>query len=239
MSEGPADRPADEVLAQWGAVNNLRHDAAQALLLLGEVRQLTGWPDELLCEQLDCDPARWVEVGGTPAKDPDALRHSLAFLALVRDVAQLVDLTSDCRGAVNGACELCADAGGPVADRVPRIRAALRRPGEDGYSAWDLLELGELGRAWRVAALNMDAGPVRERAQAAARLLAPISHLSAHLSADRLQLLAVRRDELLGVTVAARMRMHLRRCEKCRCFADQVAPGLVDDVLVDDRPAAA
>ncbi|MFZ1153435.1 MAG: hypothetical protein WAN93_00880 [Solirubrobacteraceae bacterium] len=222
MTDAFEDRPGDDALAQAGVLLNLRSDAAQAVLLLGELRWLTKWDEETLCSQLGCDPSRWTDAGEGRSTGRDALKHSLNFLSLVRDVARLVDITEDRRAAVNGAFELCADADGPVLERVPRIRAALSLAPSGDLKPSELLSLGEVTRAWRLAALNIGSGPAYERAVAAARLTGPLTSRTGHLSAQRLRLLAEPEPaELLGGEVSARMLDHLRVCQKCaRLFAE-------------------
>ncbi len=165
-------------------------------------------------------------VGGTPARDKKALDHSLEFLRLVRDVARRVDLTVHRREVLNGAFELCADAAGPVAERVPRVRAALERKVSGDLKPMELLSLGEIGRAWRLAALNLESGRAHDRAAAAMRLAAPVAAHTAHLSPRRLTLLADERnaDDLLGANVARCMREHLLElgCEKCKRLAEDL-----------------
>lgn len=222
------DRPADAVIAELGVVRDLRAPAAQALLLLGELRLLTEWDDQTLCAQLGCSASRWVEVGGTPKNQAGAVLNSLHFLELASDMAKLADLTVHRREVVNEAFELCHDAGGPVADRVPRVRAALKRQACGGLSPLDLLSLGEIASAWRSAALNMDQGPAHDRATAAMRLAEPAAKRAPHISPERLAQLGLPdADDVLGPTVARNMHQHLGTppCAKCGRAAERLGLG--------------
>lgn len=228
MTDSPEHRPAEDALVEYGVLNNLRTDAAQALLLLGGLRLLTDWDDDTLCAQLGCHPEAWMGVGGTSVRDKGALDHSLGFLSLVSNVTQRVDLTTHRREVVNAAFEVCADAGGPVADRVPRIWAALEHRSDGELKPLELLDLGEIGRAWRLVALNMQSGRAYERAVAAAGLTTSVARRAAHLSPERLTLLAERdADHFLGAGVAKRMREHLAvvGCARCGSVADAMGLG--------------
>lgn len=206
-----------------GVLGDLRNDAAQAVLLLGELRGLTRWGDETLCAQLNCRLDRWTQAGGASGGDQAALNHSLLFLTLVRDAAQQVDLVADRREVVNAAVELCHDSGGPVVKRAPRMRAALEQTPTGDLKPFDLLALGEIGRAWRSAALNMELGPAYERAAAAMRLTGEVAAQTAHLSPERLMVLAGRNPkDLLGRNVSKRMAEHLLLCNKCSKLAESM-----------------
>ncbi|HEV3318366.1 MAG TPA: hypothetical protein VG053_01365 [Solirubrobacteraceae bacterium] len=206
-----------------GVLGDLRSDAAQAVLLLGELRGLTKWGDERLCGQLNCDLDKWTQAGSAGARGEAALNHSLLFLTLVRDATQLVDLTADRREVVNAAVELCHAAGGPVAKRAPRMRAALEHTPTGDLRPLDLLGLGEIGRAWRSTALNMESGPAYEQAVAAMRLAGSVAAQTAHLSPERLLLLAGSKPkDLLGRNVSQRMAEHLLFCNKCKKLAESM-----------------
>lgn len=223
MPEERRDSPADAFLVSIGVLGDLRSDAAQAVLLLGELRGLTQWGDETLCARLHCDLDRWTQAGGASSKDEAALNHSRLFLTLVRDATQRVDLVGDRREVVNAAVELCHDAGGPVIERAPRMRAALERTPPGDLKPFDLISLGEIGRAWRLAALNMEFGPAYERSSAATRLAGAVAAQTAHLSPERLLLLAGGRPkDLLGKNVSRRMAKHLLLCNKCKKLAESL-----------------
>ena len=238
MPEPREQHPADGYLVSFGVLNDLRAPAAQAVLLLGELRGLTKWDDETLCAQLYCDVDRWTQAGGTKlggtnASHEDALKHSLLFLRLVRDVTRLLDRTDDRREVVNAAAELCHEAGGLVVERAPRMRAALERAPDSDLSPFDLLGLGEIGRAWRSAALNMEFGPAYDRAVAAMRIAGSVAEHTVHLSPERLELLAEpNAEDLLGVNVSSNMREHLVRCKKCQKLAESLG---LDDLLRPSR----
>lgn len=224
MTDDSKDRPVDEFLVGFGVLHGLRAPAAQALVHFGELRLLTRWDDEILRAQLGCDPARW-EDGGSSKPKLEAIEHSLAFLRFASEVAQVVDLTCDRREVVKAAFELCHDAGGEVCTRVPRVEAALNSGADATITPRDLLELGEIGRAWRAAALNLDGGPAHRRAQASSSLSAAVAASSPHVSAERMTLLAREdADDLLGAEVSKRILMHLReyKCAKCLRVAESV-----------------
>jgi len=245
MADAREDHPAEDYLVSFGVLNDLRAPAAQAVLLLGELRGLTEWDDDTLCAQLYCDVDKWTQaggakVGGTNVSHEDALKHSLLFLRLVRDATRRLDRTNDCREVVNAAAELCHEAGGEVVERAPRMRAALEHTPAGDLSPFDLLDLGEIGRAWRSAALNMESGPAYDRAVAAARLAGGVAAHTVHLSAERLELLAESNaEDLLGTNVSKRMRKHLLNCTKCQKLAESLG---LDDLLRPSkllRPVAA
>jgi hypothetical protein len=222
MRESGEDRPADEFLLEEAVVRGLRSDAAQAILLLGELRCLTQWDDETLCAELGCDLKASAELDKQRRRTPDRMRHSIEFLELVRDAAQLVDLTEERREIVSMVYALCDGAGGAVSTRVKRGRAALEHTERGELSAFDLLALGELGRASRVAALAIGSGPVHERVLASERLAGAIVARGAHISADRLRVLASPgAEDLLGGGVAKAMGEHLTTvgCRRCASLA--------------------
>jgi hypothetical protein len=232
-------READEFLAERWAGGDLTQDAPQAILLLGELRRLTRWDDVTLCERLGCKPERWAEMGAAEDEDDhDAVKHSLEFLKLVLEVTALVERTEDCRRMLNKAFELCAEAGGPASKPVPRIRRALDSRAEDGFTARDLLGIGEIGAGWRLAELHLDRGVAHERAAAADRLTGPVVARTPHLSRERVELLVgPHPGHSLGNDVSARMRTHIQRCKKCRRLAEHVAPGF--DFSEPEQTAAA
>jgi hypothetical protein len=240
-------RPSEDAIVEYGVLKNLRSDAAQALLLLGEIRSLTNWDDDTLCARLGCRPETWMAVGGGRAdtyadREKSDLDHSLHFLKLIREVTARLDLTRHRREVVNAAFAVCADAGGVVPERVPRILAALDERPDGDLTPTELLDLGEIGKAWRQVALNMKSGPAYERAAASAKLTAPLHGHTAHLSPERLTLLAQPNAEhLLGSRVTANMQKHLTvtPCAKCRSVVE--AMGLTDLLRTDDlqRVAAA
>jgi len=242
MTDPPEHRPSEDLIVEYGTLNDLHSDAAQALLLLGGLRFLTQWDDETLCAQLGCHPDAWMSVGGTPTRDKGALAHSLLFLSLVSEVAQHVDRTVHRREVVNAAAQVSADAGGPVAERVPRIRAALNQRPDDDLTPLELLDLGEIGKAWRAVAVNLGFGRAFERAVAASQLTAPVAAETAHLSPERLTLLAHRNAEmLLGPNVAKRMHEHLvgQHCAKCRSAAEAMGLSALLRSTKYERSAAA
>jgi hypothetical protein len=219
----------DGALVEIGVVGDLRSDIAQALLLLGELRHLTRWDDQTLCRRLGCDPSRWMELGGDDADQQERLSNSLGFLTLVRDVVDYVDVTADRRQILIAACELSAGTGGPVSRRVTAIRAALEHR-QDGLSAYDLLAIGEIGPAWRLAARHVGYGPASERALASERLTSAVAGLVTHIGRERMKVLADRNAaEILGPTVHRRMLEHVQACSTCALAAQDIAlPSFVD-----------
>jgi hypothetical protein len=245
MAEIPERRPSEDAIIEYSVLMNLRRAAPQALLLLGEIRSLTNWDDDTLCAQLGCHPEAWMSVGGSARADDTSretvnLDHSLRFLTLIRTVAARLDLTRHRREVVNAAFAVCADAGGVVPDRVPRIVAALEQRTDGDLTPNELLDLGEIGKAWRQVALNMKSGRAYERATATAMLTTSLRVHAAHLSPERLSLLAQPNAEhLLGSRIAPNMRKHLTvtPCTKCRSVAE--AMGLADLLRIDDPPQRA
>lgn len=233
MPEFSKDRAADEYLLEQGVVRGLRTDAAQAILLLGELRCLTQWDDETLCTQLGCNLEDSAELDDEQ-RAPDRMRHSIEFLELVRDAAQRVDLLNERREVVNVVYSLCDGAGGSVDTRVERARAALERTERGELGAFDLLALGEVGRASRVAALAIDSGPLHERALASEQLAGALLSRGAHISAERLRVLASpNAEDLLGSGVAKAMGDHLTTVGCSRCVRLAVSLGL--DALLRPR----
>jgi hypothetical protein len=244
IGDPPQPRPSEDAIVEYGVLKDLRSDAAQALLLLGELRSLTDWDDDTLCAQLGCHPETWMVVGGRTRtetdKDKADLDHSLRFLKLIKEVTARLDLTRHRREVVNVAFAACADAGGVVPERVPRILAALEERPDGDLTPAELLDLGEIGKAWRQVALNMKTGRAYERATATAKLTAPLQPHTAHLSPERLTLLAQpSAEDLLGSRVAASMRKHLTvtPCAKCRSVAE--AMGLTNLLRTADLQRAA
>lgn len=228
MSEPVPPRPADDAFAEWAILNNLQDDAPQALLLMGELRNLTRWDDETLCRRLGCRATDWVTLGGGTGKTQASLRNSLAVLELTRDAVRVLELTRDRRRVLVAVVDLCAGAGGEVDQRADRVRAAFDVQ-YAGYSAWQMLELGEIDRASAYGALALEYGPAHERAVASARLTEPVSALTGHISAERLELLEGQQAAAaLGDSVRRRMLDHLYLCTTCQRFAAEVAPSLVD-----------
>jgi hypothetical protein len=114
---------------------------------------------------------------------------------------------------------MTAGAGGGVEDRVARCRGACEVL-VDGHTANELFELGEVQKAWRLATSELHVGAARSSGPSIA------SHdLAPHLHPRRLRWLFAAGDtpaEMLGPTVARRMRAHLGQCERCATAAEQL-----------------
>ena len=189
------------------------------LMLLGGLRQLTDWDEDVLCRHLGC---RGIQI------DPERAAHSVAYLTWVTDLCRLVDpsreLVRSRREVVVGAFELCDGAGGPLPERVGRCREAMQQPVGDDFSALVLLELGEISEAWRQAARALPDGLARA-AQDRFDLRSPQLR-TAHLHPRRLELLltgdAQEIQLHIGATVALRMHTHLSDCSRCQALADEL-----------------
>jgi hypothetical protein len=198
-------------------LESLDTETAQVHILLGELRSLTKWPLPVLCRHLGCDPAS--KPAGIPAVV--LLKHSVAYLKWVTELCNLVDRPEDRHDILLGAFDMVAGAGGPLDDRVARCRRAFQTPIENQTSN-ELVELGEVHKAWQLAARALDGGRSVSHQQ---RLSAPLDELTAHLHPRRLQVLfgdAVTAAERLGPTVAQRMHAHLRGCERCKAVVAQL-----------------
>lgn len=220
------------------AVNAGREDEAiQAVLRIGRIVQLTGLPEATLRERLGCSYTKHLNTAPRQQAD-ETVRHSLAYLDWVLELALLVSLQQECRDIVSGAYELCAGAGGPVGERVARCRAAVERTPEGSMlSAREYFELGEVSQGWHVAALQLDHGPAKEQAQLAESLMAPLEpHL--HIHPERLALLNQPDAKVrLGTSVHAAMRVHCDRCSRCCAYATP-GPGVVVPPLGAVVPAS-
>ena len=187
-------------------------------ILLGELRSLTKWPLPLLCEHLGCAP----EEGSEDVPDDRLMAHSVAYLRWVTELCNLVDRPEDRHDILFGAFEMTAGAGGGVEDRVARCRGACE-VSADGHTANELFELGEVQKAWRLATAELHVGGGRSSGPSIA------SHdLDPHLHPRRLRWLFAAGDtpaEMLGPTVARRMRAHLGRCERCATAVKQLGLG--------------
>jgi hypothetical protein len=202
-----------------------REDAAvKAVILLGRLEQLTGWPQPVLRRRLGCRFTK--HVGKATAKQADdAVKHSLDYLSWVVELASLVSLERDCRDVVCGAYELCAGADGPMSERVARCQAAVDRSPEGSLlSAREYITLGEINQAWHVAALQLDAGSAKQQAELAESLLSPLEQHRPHVHPARLALLG-RADAIstLGERVHRAMLVHCMLCTSCRAH---VTPGV-------------
>jgi hypothetical protein len=213
-------------LVDAGIALELESETAQAFMLLGELRGLTRWTEEVLLRRVGCDPkrraaaTRGLREPRNEAETQEAMKHSLDYLGWLVQLASVVDLSEDRQRVVIAAYELCDGAGGPVADRVARCRDAFERPVDGWLGAWKLLQLGEVASAFQTAKRQLDAGPGRQDAERVARLTQPVAHLRQHIDPARLALLRGPDPERkLGVNVAAAMRLHCDRCTSCRSLA--------------------
>lgn len=209
-------------LTELAVVLDLRSDAAQALMLIGELRGKTRWDERQLLARLSCDLESWQVNSSTS----DRLADSIEFLRLVLDLVKLVDVTDDRRAVLIGICELSAGIGGPLNERTPALETALG-VSYNGLPARDLIAMGEIAEAMRQAALMLPEGAIHEQAVAADRLLGGMSELGGHISRDRLALLAeADAPSKLGVRVHGQMIEHVQDCSTCERLARAVVPRL-------------
>lgn len=218
MDDKSSSRTIDEAVTEAAIFGDLRREGAQALLLLGELRDLTRWDEHVICRRLGCEPERWANFDGQPDRRTSAeglFAASILFLTLVRDAARLVDLASDRRRVLVGACQVSRSLGGPIEKRVDAIKNALEAR-SNGLSGWDLLSLGEVERAWRLAERSVDYGQGRQRSLEAEKWTETVADSVTHISPSRLAALS-QRDAvvLLGSEVVRRMQQHVAMCRTC------------------------
>ncbi len=182
-------------------------------LLLGGLRQLTDWDEDVLCRHLGCTGIDF---------EPVRASHSQAYLTWVTELCRLVDpsrkLVRSRREVVVGAFELCDGCGVPVPERVAVCRVAVAQPMGNSYSALTLLELGEVAEAFRQAARALSADSTARQAQDLLDRNTPALRRS-HLHPRRLEILYSSGSEdvqsHIGATVAYRMDAHVRECSLC------------------------
>ena len=195
-------------------LGDLESETAEIYMLLGELRSLTRWSLDVLCQHLGCDATRRP----SDVTAEQLTRHSVAYLSWVTELCNLVDRPVDRHDILFGAYELVAGAGGRLDDKVPRCARACEVAVAGQPSARQLIKIGEISSAWIAGAMALDTGPARERADRLSGMRAPLADLTSHLHPRRLALLfsgPVTRDEELGPTVARRMREHLVDCKRC------------------------
>lgn len=186
------------------------------LMLLGGLRQLTGWDEDTLCRQLGCPGPTLGDEGSA------RMAHSLAYLGWVTELCGHVDPSREQvrsrREVVVGALELSDGAGGPVLERVDRCRDAMQQPVGGDLSAVSLLRLGEVPAAFQQAARALPDGPTRA-AQDRFDAQTPWLRVG-HLHLRRLELLLTGGSQAIqqhiGAIVALRMHDHLRACTRCQ-----------------------
>jgi hypothetical protein len=162
----------------------------------------TKWEMHTLLTELGCRVQTTAELG---EMEEAVLRRCRDYFSLVRELAELLPETDERREIVSGAALLFYDSDGDF----ERCRESLKA---GPFSATELIELGELDKAWSLSRLNL-AGPVGDRA----RLLEeknPFSKPRPHLSEERLdQYLAP--AGILAPEMRARIRAHLELCPAC------------------------
>jgi hypothetical protein len=213
--------------------DGLSSDLAQGILALGRLDEATGWPAEILCDRIGCNPDL------TPARseaDKEAraqrLRHSRRYLEwlvrLVRDVPAARQ--QDYRQIVVGARRLSRGAGGDIETRIERCDRALRFPVGNGLSAAEFLKLGETTRAWHTASLALGHGAAYDKA-IRVESITGLAATPSHIHPRRLkQLVAtetgpeLRPAQTLGAGVAAYMAEHIEGCRSCEAALDGLQP---------------
>lgn len=209
----------ESALANW--LETLRPGSSlySVLMLLGGLRQLTGWGEATLCRHLGCPGV------GIDAEDSARTAHSLAYLEWVTELCAQVDPSLEQvrsrREVVVAAFELCDGAGGPVLSRVERCHRAMLAPLDGDLSGMSLLGLGEVPAAFAQAARALPDGPVHED-QERFDVQTPQLRVG-HLHLHRLEFLLTgtpqRIQQDIGATVALRMHEHLRECPRCQMVA--------------------
>lgn len=163
----------------------------------------TSWEMQVLLTELGCRVQTTTELGEMEEAE---LRRCRDYFTLVGSLVELLPATSDRRRIVSGVALLFYDSSGDV----ERCREALK---SGTFSAAELLELGELEKAWELSRLNLS-GPVGDRA----RLLAktnPFVRSEPHLSDERLDRHLDRSSDL-DTEMRTRIAKHLELCTACR-----------------------
>lgn len=210
-------------LIHTALLDGLESETAQAYLLLGGLRELTKWDEQTLVKQLGCHRATKRSAAAT-------MKHSVDFLGWVVALCNFVDREVDRRDIVFGAVQLSSAIGGPLEDRVKACTDATNAVVDGELSARELLKLGEIPKAWRQAALAVEAGPLRESAERVHALTKPLEEVvGSHINPRRLRWLLeetpereAMRTEKLGATVALEMDLHLENCTKCAQVAAEL-----------------
>jgi hypothetical protein len=179
----------------------------------------TGWNGDETLESLGCDTKTEDELSDLTK---ERLTNCVGYMRWVEELLNPHDLDLDKRIIVRGAARFFV-----LADRhLPRVEAivpstknkanmhqGLDEGGELPPSEY--LALGEIARAWKSAARQLEGRP-GERARYLHAENPFADERTPHLSPKRLEMLvAADADGLLGPRVAARMREHVALCRVC------------------------
>lgn len=194
--------------------------------MLGQIIELTQLDRETVMVRIGCTDER-LRAPRDDAEANDAGQHSLAYMAWLIDLAHQVDTIADHREVMERCFTMSAGAGGPIAGRVVRCKAAFEASNTDEWPAFEFLRLGEIERAFVTATRHLpDDAPAREDAAVLDRLVTPFEGSRPHLSAERVAALVLQdAPSVLGVRAVAAMEQHLRGgCSVCRtAFPDAAA----------------
>ncbi len=170
----------------------------QAILLANSTR----WEMQTLLSQLGCRVQTTVELG---KMEEDELRGCRDYFALAGSLVDLLPSIADRREIVSGVALLFHDSGGDVDLCKESLEAGT-------FSAVELIELGELEKAWAFSRLHL-AGPAGDRARFLQQTN-PFVKSEPHLSDALLDRYAVPSSDL-DDEMRSRIAKHLELCPAC------------------------
>lgn len=191
---------------------------AAAFSCLVRLRAHTGWNGDETLESLGCDTKTEDELADLTK---ERLANCVGYMRWVEELLNPHDLDLDKRIIVRGAARFFV-----LADRdLSRVEAivpssmskanAHQELDEGELPPSEYLALGEIARAWRGAARQLEGRP-GDRARYLHAENPFADERTPHLSPKRLEMLvSADANEILGLRVAARMREHVALCRVC------------------------
>jgi hypothetical protein len=227
MASAP-NHPENETAPEGGDVpeffriasaNDLELEAYALFRRIGKLELLAAWDEVTTRDVLGCDLAKFAEAGAKRAAR--SLRLSHVYLAWVFDVIALLgDMPSPAmvRRIVVATRVLFDGAGGARdGDRLERCRAAVSTEHGLPFRPRDYVSLGEVQRAFEIAAQQLPGSEAARRAGVIGAARAPFQDVSPHVAPQRMALLGSRDGlEELGAGVHDAIVAHLHSgCAAC------------------------
>ena len=201
------------------SANDLEHEAYSVFRHIGALESLARWDEVTTRDVLGCDLAKFAEAGAERAAR--SLELSDAYLSWVFEVISLLGASpspSMVRRIVVATRVLFDGAGGPRdRARLERCRTALATEHGVPFRPRDYVSLGEIQRAFEIAAEQLPGSDAAQRAGVVAAARVAFEDISPHIAPQRMALLGSRDGlEQLGAGVYDAIETHLDSgCAAC------------------------
>lgn len=167
----------------------------------------TGWETQTLLTELGCQIRTTDELGNM---DEAQLQRCSEYFSWVESLTELLPSIAERRRVVSGAAMLFRDSAGELERCVACTESGA-------FSAFELLKLGEIDKAWLYARINLD-GPIGDRTRLV-RERNPFAKRTPHLSDERLDRFLDPVSDL-DAMMRERIARHLELCTECRDARD-------------------